>query len=315
MVDLFYNSRKKARLGQKMKGEEMDSQDNLGDNFQNFLNGTERCRGLRNKWRIGVVAFATTAICCIPNMQASASEEYLPVEAKISTQDFVSGTHFLQNSVSDKVSKEISISEMICEIEKKEKKEKEKKEEKKQKEFLKRATISAMERWAVKSPLEIKLEEEVKKEEVRIGAQRMQLAHVKCEEKKLALMMEAEAAPKDSVALYRVGSVVLNRVRTTYTDFKIVNTVTDVLHQIIGGHRQYDSETIRYAESGRKPSDLSLQIAQGLIDGTIEILPEEILYQTQRMQAWMAHKVKSAELENPDQFYGIPLDFYEKVCQ
>lgn len=274
------------------------------DYLKEFL---EQTRGV-SKLRIGVVAVATTAIAClIPNMQASAStiepQKILPVKVELSIEDFVS---------SKKYSSEVSISEMVSEMEQKKEKEEAMKKKEKEEIVVEKATISAKERWNLRSPAEKEMERQQKIKEAKIGKQRMQLAHVKNETKIVALIGEAEADPNDEVALFRVMSVCLNRVRTVYDDFLPVNTVKEVLYQVVGGHRQYATETIQYVESGREPSELSLHIAEGLINGTIEILPEEVLYQTREKQAWMAGQVKSAELENPDQFYGIPLDFYEK---
>ncbi len=283
------------------------------DNDPGDYSRLEQTWGIKNKLQVSVVAVATTAIAClIPNMQASANQtqEFLPVvEVDLSIEDLVS-----KSSQKD-YSPEISISEMVSEMEQKKKeqemKEKEKKKEE-ETEYYERASIRSKERWNLRSPAEKEQERENKIKEAKIGKQRMQFAHVKPETDTLALLGEAEADPNDEVALFRVMSVSLNRVRTVYDDFLSVNTVKEVLYQVIGGERQYAPETIQYVESGREPSEKSLCIAEGLINGTIEILPEEVLYQTREEQAWMAGKVKSAGLENPDQFYGIPMDYYEK---
>lgn len=283
------------------------------DNDPGDYSRLEQTWGIKNKLQVSVVAVATTAIAClIPNMQVSANQtqEFLPVvEVDLSIEDLVS-----KSSQKD-YSPEISISEMVSEMEQKKKeqemKEKEKKKEE-ETEYYERASIRSKERWNLRSPAEKEQERENKIKEAKIGKQRMQFAHVKPETDTLALLGEAEADPNDEVALFRVMSVFLNRVRTVYDDFLSVNTVKEVLYQVIDGERQYAPETIRYIESGREPSEKSLRIAEGLINGTIEILPEEVLYQTREEQAWMAGKVKSAGLENPDQFYGIPIDYYEK---
>ena len=283
------------------------------DNDPGDYSRLEQTWGIKNKLQVSVVAVATTAIAClIPNMQASVNQtqKFLPVvEVDLSIEDFVS------KSCQKDYSPEVTISKMVSEMEQKKKeqemKEKEKKKEE-ETEYYEKASIRSKQRWNLRSPAEKEQERKNKIKEAKIGKQRMQLAHVKPEKDTLALLGEAEADPNDEVALFRVMSVSLNRVRTVYDDFLSVNTVKEVLYQVIGGERQYASETIQYVESGREPSETSLRIAEGLINGTIEILPEEVLYQTREEQAWMAGKVKSAGLENPDQFYGIPMDYYEK---
>lgn len=104
-----------------------------------------------------------------------------------------------------------------------------------------------------------------------------------------------------------VGSVVLNRIRTNYKDFANVHTVAEVLYQNRGTKiQQYANPTINKVESGIVPPQECIDVATGLINGTIECLEESVLYQTGFVPKW---NVEVVNLPNAEHYYSRPLDF------
>ena len=148
-------------------------------------------------------------------------------------------------------------------------------------------------------------------EEARKQAQKQQFARVAGEEMLLAQIIQKEAGRGRSDKIY-VGSVILNRVRTTYIDFRNVNTISEVLNQtepVV----QYDYRTKEDIHSC-KPEEETLEVAHGLLTGEIPCLEEKILFQTTGWQSWMSGQVAAVQLSGAEQFYGYPIDFEEK-CQ
>lgn len=144
-------------------------------------------------------------------------------------------------------------------------------------------------------------------EEARKQAQMQRFASVAGEEMLLAQIIQQEAGNSRADKIY-VGSVILNRVRTNYRDFRSLHSISAVLHQ----PGQYDSRTLE--RINRSVSEESLEVAHGLITGEIACLEEKILFQTTTWQGWMAGNVQGVSLPGAEQFYGYPIDFEEK-CQ
>ena len=151
------------------------------------------------------------------------------------------------------------------------------------------------------------MQEEQAKREAEEKAEKEKFIHLLPEADFLARVIETEAA-KSQEDRRRVGSVVLNRVRTTYLDFRNVHTVKEVFYQ----GQQYSSESKRAIARGIVASPESTEVAYGLITGEIPCLEEEVLFQSKRENAWMAGKLKRANLANAEQYYGIPLNFEQR---
>lgn len=125
----------------------------------------------------------------------------------------------------------------------------------------------------------------------------------------LAQILHCETGGENSLEMCYVGSVVLNRIRTDYHDFANINTVEEVLYQGYGTPlQQYANETIQKVEGGILPSEKALQVAHGLIYGTIECLPECILFQTAFVpEGWNTEVVDLPG--NEIHVYSKPKDF------
>lgn len=99
------------------------------------------------------------------------------------------------------------------------------------------------------------------------------------------LYCEAGGASKNEMA--RVGQVVLNRMYTDYWEFEDVNTFYEVLTQ----NGQYP-ETWAKIRNGIVPSDDAIEVAEGLLDGTIDSgLSENVFWQTGFIPDWNAEVV------------------------
>ncbi len=207
--------------------------------------------------------------------------------------------------ISSKRNEKISITEMLSQIEEKERQEKEKEERLLEaKAEIKRREVQRVQAAALRTSY---IEAQKKEENERKERQRKTFSSVANEEYLLAQIIELEAAKFGNDRIYS-GSVVLNRVRTTYIDFRYVHTISEVFYQ--GGH--YAPET--RAKIGRCiPSAESVEVAHGLITGEIPVLEEKILYQTSTKKAWMYGFTGDANLPDAVQYYGYPLDF-EKKC-
>ena len=125
----------------------------------------------------------------------------------------------------------------------------------------------------------------------------------------LAQIVYCEAGGQGSSEMSYVGSVVINRARTDYHDFQSVDTIREVLYQGYGtSAQQYAEETIDKIEDGIEPSDDAMEVASGLIDGTIDCLDEEILFQ---MEDWMPtwDGIEEVYIPGATELYARPTDF------
>ena len=125
----------------------------------------------------------------------------------------------------------------------------------------------------------------------------------------LAQIVYCEAGGQGSSEMSYVGSVVINRARTDYHDFRAVDTIREDLYQGYGtSAQQYAEETIDKIEDGIEPSDDAIEVASGLIDGTIDCLDEEILFQ---MEDWMPtwDGIEEVYIPGATELYARPTDF------
>lgn len=117
----------------------------------------------------------------------------------------------------------------------------------------------------------------------------------------LAQIIQAEASICSRDEMAKVGKVVLNRVETNYPDFKNCNTIREVLNQ----PGQYASQTLREIEKGIKPSKNAMEVAEGLVNGTIDSgFDKNVLWQVglDMEVTWDATVVKTTEWHK----YAIP---------
>lgn len=125
----------------------------------------------------------------------------------------------------------------------------------------------------------------------------------------LAQIVYCEAGGQGKAEMSYVGSVVINRARTDYYDFRNVDTIREVLYQGYGtSAQQYAEETINKIEDGIEPSEDATEVAEGLIDGTIDCLDEEILFQ---MEDWMPtwDGIEEVYIPGATELYARPTDF------
>lgn len=124
------------------------------------------------------------------------------------------------------------------------------------------------------------------------------------EEDLLAIVLDLEAGSSTPKDMTGVGSVILNRLRTKYQNFRYLHSIHDVVYS----PGQYGCiEKI----PGHKPRETAKRIAHGLLTGEIECWPEYVLYQTTYRQSWMDGKVRTYEVSGVKEYYGIPVDFEE----
>lgn len=104
----------------------------------------------------------------------------------------------------------------------------------------------------------------------------------------LAQILYCEAGGVSRAEMARVGKVVLNRVNTDYHEFANCNTINQVLRQ----PGQYP-ETVAKIDNGIKPSQDALEVAEGLLSGTIQVseLSEDVLWQTGFVPDWQVRVV------------------------
>lgn len=253
----------------------------------------------QRRFRRFAITFATaTTIAYLATSTESAGAQEVKPPAK---------SFDLNKLLSLKESKEISIEEMLLQVQEKERLKKEK-EEREKKLLEVKAQIEQRERIRVQAAAikTAKMEAEEREKKARQEAQRQLFSSVAHEEYFLAQIIELEAAKSRTDRIYS-GSVVLNRVRTTYEDFRNVHTISEVFYQ--GG--QYHPET-RAKITSCVPGEESLEVAHGLLSGEIQCLEEKILYQTSTKKPWMYGFTGDANLPDAGQYYGYPLDFEEK---
>lgn len=139
-------------------------------------------------------------------------------------------------------------------------------------------------------------------------AQKKQFEPLLAEEFFFAQIIEIEAMKSWEDRVY-VGSVILNRVRTTYEDFRNVNNIWEVFYQ---EGKQYNDDSKKMMKEGIEPSPEALEVAHGLLTGEILCLEEKILFQTSTKKDWMWGRLGDANLPGVHQYYGYPLDFEER---
>lgn len=243
----------------------------------------------------------------LANSTEATLEVFLPeANAEESSSSFYLGDLAIEED-------EVPIEEKMLEI-KKEQEEKEKKEREEAEariEARKRLLVqqSAKNRARAEAEAKARAEAEAKAaaeaaEKARQEAQRAEFAHIAHEEFLLAQILQHECGDnlEDQIC---AGSVVLNRVRTNYIDFRYVNTIAEVLYQ----PGQYYSGTKKYIE----PGENALNVAHGLLSGEIPCYDEKILFQTTYWESWMNGELGYAELPGARQCYAYPLD-YEEGC-
>ena len=116
----------------------------------------------------------------------------------------------------------------------------------------------------------------------------------------LAQIVYAEAGGCNKAEMAKVGQVVLNRVRTKHDDFKNCNTIREVLNQ----KGQYP-QTVRKINNGIKPSQDAIEVAEGLLSGTLDSgLSQNVLWQVGVKMAitWDARVVKTTTWHK----YAVP---------
>ncbi len=295
--------------------------------FKKVFTNREGRRYCRKIVKIMVLAVLASGIYTKPvlaNGTKATLEEFLPDSAsEESSSLFYLGDLVIEE---DEVSIEEKMLTIKKECEEKEQREEERKAqiEARKREFVRQTakikeTAKAIAKAKAEEEARARAEAEAKAaaeaaERARQEAQRAEFAHVAHQVRILGLMIDAEAAKTDAER-FAVGSVVLNRIRSPYKEFRRVNTITEVLYQVVAGYKQYDSRyTIPYVESGREPSPEAMRIAEGLINGTIECLPEYVIYQTTRWESWMEGKLARYEIPGTVQCFAYPLD-YEEGCK
>lgn len=173
--------------------------------------------------------------------------------------------------------------------------------------------VSANDENLVKAYLEVAEEESPEEVAVQEDVEEKGFPEYANEAYLLAQIIECEAGKTFEDKIY-VASVIINRARTNYYSFSQLGSIRDVLYQNFGrSGQQYATATVRKVEAGITPSEDSLRAANGLIDGSIECLKEEVLFQDTTYRSWMAGKLEEVKLEGSCQYYGRPLDF-ERGC-
>lgn len=125
----------------------------------------------------------------------------------------------------------------------------------------------------------------------------------------LSMVLFYEVGNSTREDMIYTGSVVINRARTQYSFFKKYNTIYAVLHQ--SGQYSTIEKIDASMNKGEKASQECIEVAQGLIDGSIRCLEECVLFQ-------LLHKPKSslgknlidAILPGAHEYYGVPKDFW-----
>ena len=114
----------------------------------------------------------------------------------------------------------------------------------------------------------------------------------------LAQMIYCEAGGCDREEMARVGTVILNRVKTDFSDFTNCNTIYEVLIQ----ENQYP-ETFNKIQNGIVPSEDAIEVSNGLISGEIDSgLSEDVLWQTGFEPNFKARVI----YKNQWHYYSVP---------
>ena len=130
------------------------------------------------------------------------------------------------------------------------------------------------------------------------------------EEYLLAQIIYCEAGSEGADEMRWVGSVLINRARTTYAYFEAYKTIIDVLYQKNG--KEYSPITIRKVENGIVPSEEALAVAKGLIDGTLYCEPIYTLYQCSTNPTWDVEVLRVSE---GGICYAMPSDYFQKISE
>lgn len=114
----------------------------------------------------------------------------------------------------------------------------------------------------------------------------------------LAQVLYAEAGGCDKEEMARVGQVVLNRINTDYWEFADNDSVIEVISK----DNEYP-ETLSRIRNGLEPSEDSLEVAEGLLEGTIDSgLSEDVYWQTGFEPSWNVKVVYQSQWH----FYAVP---------
>mgnify|MGYP001099709728 CR=1 FL=1 len=167
------------------------------------------------------------------------------------------------------------------------------------KEERRRARIRARRRARARARARAKAEKQKRQK-----AQQELFARVTNEELLLAKVIDLEAGNSTRTDMIGVGSVVLNRLRSTYSNFRYHHTIEDVVYSP-GQYGCVDGI------SNCEPSATAREVAHGLLYGQIEIWPEKVLYQTTYRQSWMDGLIGTYEVANVCEYYGYQLDLEE----
>ena len=116
-----------------------------------------------------------------------------------------------------------------------------------------------------------------------------------------AQILYCEAGGESKEEMARVGQVVLNRINTDYWEFEDVNTFYEVVTQ----KGQYP-ETWAKIRRGITPSQDALEVAEGLVNGTIDSgLGEDVYWQTGFVPDWNARVILKTKCDNGYHYYSV----------
>ena len=119
-----------------------------------------------------------------------------------------------------------------------------------------------------------------------------------------AQILYCEAGGESKEEMARVGQVVLNRINTDYWEFEDVNTFYEVVTQ----KGQYP-ETWAKIRRGIKPSEDAIEVAEGLVNGTIDSgLGEDVYWQTGFVPDWNARVILKTRCDNGYHYYSVLAD-------
>jgi len=116
-----------------------------------------------------------------------------------------------------------------------------------------------------------------------------------------AQILYCEAGGESKEEMARVGQVVLNRMNTDYWEFEDVNTFYEVVTQ----KGQYP-ETWAKIKNGIVPSEDAIEVAEGLVNGTVDSgLGEDVYWQTGFVPDWNARVILKTKCDNGYHYYSV----------
>ena len=116
-----------------------------------------------------------------------------------------------------------------------------------------------------------------------------------------AQILYCEAGGESKAEMARVGQVVLNRMNTDYWEFAKCKTINQVLRQ----SGQYP-ETVAKIDRGIKPSQAAMEVARGLLNGTIDSgLGEDVYWQTGFVPDWNARVILKTPCDSGYHYYSV----------